>query len=76
MMMAQGQQQQQQQQQQGHQQQQQQSVLQFVIVGRDDAPLFDADLTMFGQLPEQDGDAGMKKNAVGRPHYWQARMNP
>ena len=52
------------------QQQQPHAVLQFVIVGRDDAPLFDADLTMFGHhMPEQDGDAGMKKNAVARPHY-------
>lgn len=51
-------------------QQQPQAVLQFVIVGRDDVPLFDGDLTVFGQIPESDVDNASKPHVVaGRPHY-------
>ena len=44
-------------------------MLQFVIVGRDDVPLFDADLTVFGHVPESEGEDAARKKSVGRPHY-------
>lgn len=50
------------------QQQQPQTVLQFVIVGRDDVPLFDGDLKVFGKMPGNDGEDASKPQ-MGRPHY-------